>query len=166
MKAVIPDVDQGRRYAEHRERGADLAPMIGPMVKGLREPDPDWRATLEGAVVLHKDRFRVEVLCEDAIPVRAVPLHGGPELCEVHSRLVRRGRPARDREQVRAVTVDEVAHRLEDRAVGPGNNGRLLLRAQRQAGIDQQERRPHMVRERVPKRGGSHAGYGNSPNQT
>ena len=36
---VVPDIDVRRFDAERRERGADLAPMVGPVVQGLCEPD-------------------------------------------------------------------------------------------------------------------------------
>jgi hypothetical protein len=53
--------------------------------------------------------------------------------------------------QVRAVSIDEVAQRLDDRAVGPRDGGPELRWAEREARIDQPQRRPTVVRERVPQ---------------
>ena len=43
----------------------------------------------------------------------------------------------------------EVSQRLEDRTVGPRDGGPQLLRAEREARIDQAQGRPHVMRERV-----------------
>ena len=52
-------------------------------------------------------------------------------------------------EQVPGVAPDAVAKRVEDRAVGPRDGGLQLLRTEREARIDQPQRRPHVMRERV-----------------
>src|ERR1700730_17918896 len=47
----LPDVDDRRLHAEPRQGGAHLAPVIGPVVERLGEPDAYRGATLEAVVV-------------------------------------------------------------------------------------------------------------------
>ena len=139
--------------------------MIGPVVQRLREPDAHRGVGLGPIVAApHVDGVRIEILSQERRPGGAVALHGGPELREVHVVLVDEGgTPTSRDEQVRGVGPDEVAHRLEDRAVGPRDGGPQLLWAEREARIDQPQRRPHVVGERVPQQGPAHPPNRNRP---
>src|SRR6266545_2614026 len=122
LEAVVPDVDGRRFHAERREGCADLAPMIRPVVQRLRETYAHRGVCLGPVVAVpHADGVRIEVLCQERRPRRAVVLHRGAELWQVHAVFVDAwGAPTAHREQVEGVGPDEVAHRLENRAVGPG----------------------------------------------
>src|SRR5438034_2218026 len=147
----VPEVDARWFHAERREDRADLAPMIGPVVQRLREPDPHRGVGLGPVVAApHGDGVRIDVLCQEPRPGGAVSLHRGTELRQGHVVLVdQRGAPPSDGEEVRGVGPHEVANRLEDRAVGPLDGGRQLLGAEREARIDQPQRGPDVVGERV-----------------
>src|SRR5438034_2594772 len=149
--AEVPDIDGRRFHAERREDRADLAPMIRPVVDRLREPDRNGGMGLGPVVaVTHDDGVRIDVLCQEPRPGGAVSLHRGTELRQGHVVLVdQRGAPPGDGEEVRGVGPHEVANRLEDRAVGPLDGGRQLLGAEREARIDQPQRGPDVVGERV-----------------
>ena len=132
----VPDVDERRFHAERREGGADLAPMIRPVVQRLREPDADGRVGLGPVVAVpFQDGVRVGIVRQDRRPGGAVALHRGPELREVHVVLGRRcgGLPAAEDEQVVGVGSDGVAHRVDDGSVGPRDGGLQLRRIQREA---------------------------------
>ena len=97
----------------------------------------------------HHD-VRVGVLGQQHLPAGAVALHRVPQLRQVHPVLVdlRRAFAAGD-EQVRGVRTDQVALRVEDRPVGPGDGGGQLLGRELEADVDQPQRRPDVVGERV-----------------
>src|SRR5436309_11627234 len=155
----VPEVDARWFHAERREDCADLAPMIGPVVQRLREPDPHRGVGLGPVVAApHGDGVGLEILCHELRPRGAVALHRGSELRQVHAVFVDEGGAAPGHgEQVRGVGAHEVAHRLEDRAVGPEDGGPQLLRAEWEARIDQAQRRPYVVGERVVQGGPAHA---------
>src|SRR5437879_389264 len=77
----VPDVDAWGVHRERRERGADLAPMIGAVVQRLREPNPDRGVPLVPVVLvdLVHHRVRVEVLRQQLRPENAVVLHRDPK---------------------------------------------------------------------------------------
>src|SRR5688500_12629814 len=84
-----PKVDFRRLDAEARERGADLASVIGARVKGLREPDAERRMTLGSVVAMpDHDGIRIEILTQQGRPGWSVLGHCRPELREVHLLLV------------------------------------------------------------------------------
>jgi hypothetical protein len=61
-----PDIDVRRFHTEHREGGADLAPMIGPVVQRLGEPDAHGGVGLGPvATAPHEHGIRVEVLFQE-----------------------------------------------------------------------------------------------------
>ncbi len=139
-------------HAETREGGADLTPMIGAVVQRLRELDTHRVVPLVPVVIVHlfQDGARIDVAREELRPGGPVALHGRTELRQTHVFFVddERAITVRD-EQVPRVRPDDVAFGLEDRAVRAGNRGVQLLWAEREACIDQHDRRPHVVSERV-----------------
>ena len=95
----VPDVDRGWLHVERRERGADLAPMVGPVVQRLRQSDAHRRVALGAVVaVAHHDEVRVELPAPRARTTRRRRPPSRPELGEVHVVLV----DARDAPSVRA----------------------------------------------------------------
>ncbi len=99
--------------------------MIRSVVQRLREPYAHHGVGLGPVVVVpHEDGIRIEVLCQKPLPGGAVAFHRGPELREVHVVLVdEMGAVTSRGEQIRRVRPDQVADRLEDRAVGPRDCG-------------------------------------------
>src|SRR5262245_31906405 len=55
--AVGPHVDLWRLDPELRQRRADLAAMVRPMVEDLPQPDADRRARLRAVIALHDDHL-------------------------------------------------------------------------------------------------------------
>jgi hypothetical protein len=111
-----------------------------PWWRGLHEPDADRGLALVPIVLvdLSHHGVRIGVSGQEFAPGDPVGLHRAPEVGEIHPTLVD---PALaitgDVEQVPAVGSDEVAHRREDRTIGPRDGGLELLRAQLEVRIDQ-----------------------------
>src|SRR5262245_2741832 len=158
-EAVVPDVDRGRFDTEVRERGADLAPVVGPVVQRLGQPECDGGVPLVPVLLvdLADDRVRVRVRRQEGGPRPSVVLHRRPKLLEVHALLVDpMGTIARDVEQVPGVRADEVTKRPPYGAVGPGDGGLHLLGAEREAGVDHALSGPHVVGECVLQHRAAH----------
>jgi hypothetical protein len=138
------------------------------MVQRLREPDAHGGVGLGSVVAVpHGDDVRVEVLFQEPRPGRAVALHRRPKLREIHPVLIDEGGASTGRgEQVRGVGPDEVARRLEDRAVGPRDGDPQLIGSERETRIDHPQRRPHMVPERVLQHGPAHVATVTDPHET
>jgi len=137
--AVLPHADLGRLDAERRERRADLAAMVAPVMNHLRQPDA-LRGAVDGAIVPVdlEDLVGVRIRGQDSWPCGGVALHRRPEVNQVHPLLFdRRMAFAAQPMEVPAVGADDVTHRLEDRTERARCRRLELLGAQRLAGVDE-----------------------------
>ena len=152
LQAEAKHVNGRRFHTERRERGADLAPMVGPVVQRLRQTDAHRSVPLEPVVRvdLTKHGVRIDALVEKSRPSGADVLHRSPELRKPHPVRPDEGATLTTRdEEVEGVAPDDVAHRRENRAVGRRDCGVQLRRTEREARIDQPQCRPNMMGKRI-----------------
>ena len=115
--AEVPDVDARRLHAERRQGGADLAPVVGPVVQRLREPDAHRGMRLGSVVPMSLENLvRIRTLRQERGPGVAVALHLCLKRGEVHVLFVDGlGAPTGRDEQVRAIgpTRCRIVSRIE-----------------------------------------------------
>lgn len=132
--------------------------MVGPVVEHLREPDAQSRVEFGPIVTAaNDDRIRIRLRLQEFGPGWAVPFHLGPKLGQIHvvridSRIATTGR----RGQVPRVRTDDVASGVKDRPVGARRRRLELLHPERGASVQQLQRRPDVVGERIVKQGLAH----------
>ena len=151
VDTVIPDVNEWRLDPQLCERGADLAPMVGPMVEHLRQPDP-LGCQQRRPVVPDPEQhlLRIDLLVQHLHPGRAVGLHLGPQLSQIDRLLVDpRARAAADHEEVAAIGSDQVLHGLEDGTVGARDGSLHLLGRQIGQVVEQRQGGPDVMAERI-----------------
>src|SRR6188472_507820 len=149
--AVCPQVHVRRRHADVRQRNPDLAPVISPVMHGLRETEPQRRVEVPAVAVLDDLFVAVHRLREDIRPQLAVTSDDAMELVEARRGLLVEGRLLLDREEreVPHVGGDEVPQRLQDGAELRVRRRCQLLRRQVAKGLDQALRRPDVMVKRI-----------------
>jgi hypothetical protein len=125
VEPEVIDIDLRRLHTERRERCANLTAMVGAVVQGLREPEPDGSPPLipVGLVDLEHHRVGVERPGDVLSPSGTVALHDDASLGERHMFFVDVGCDvAGQEEQLFRVAEDNVAK--ASRASAPACRGR------------------------------------------
>ena len=134
--------------------------MIGRVVQRLRKTNAGGRLVRRPIrPASHDETIGIVELCDDARPFRSIFNHDCANVSERQGLIVHAFHPPPGQEgEIAPIAGDEVAECLENRAIGARRGGLQLLVSESRADVDQSERGPDVVGERIGERGPGHFG--------